>query len=463
MRTPLFVLALLLLCSLPIAALTIAQQNVSTLDSELRAVLEQQHVTPLDPGPSPDAAQVALGRMLFFDKILSGNRDVSCATCHHPSLATVDRLPVSIGTGGRGLGSARTLGEGRVFIPRNAPDIFNRAAPELVSMFADSRVVQRRDGTFISPAGHALPGTLPNVLAVQAMFPVTSRDEMRGHTGDRDVRGALNELALINDADLTVMWDTLMVRLLDSPAYRELFQVAYPDVPREDLSFAHAAQAIAAFEAATFTFTGSPWDRYLAGDDLALTDAARRGALLFYGEAGCARCHSGSLLSDQQHYNIAVPQVGPGKGEEAPLDLGRARETGEASDRFAFRTPPLRNVALTGPYMHNGAFRTLTATVRHHLAPEDSLRAYDAAAHLPLQLQDTFQDDAALIAELLATRDTSEPERLLTATEFDDLMAFLAALTDPAALTIEEPPPAVPSGLPVSDDVMMLYLPLVAR
>jgi cytochrome c peroxidase len=420
-------------------------------------------MTPLDPGPSPEAAQVELGRMLFFDKILSGNRDISCATCHHPTLATVDKLPVSIGTGGRGLGTGRTPGEGRVFIPRNAPDIFNRASPEIVSMFADSRLVQQPDGTFISPAGDALPDTLPNVLAVQAMFPVTSRDEMRGHTGDRDVAGALNELALINDADMPVIWDTLMVRLLDIPAYRELFQAAYPDVPLEDLHFAHAAQAIAAFEAATFTFTGSPWDRYLAGDDLALTNAARRGALLFYGEAECARCHSGTLLSDQQHYNIAVPQVGPGKGDEAPLDLGRGRETGETSDRFAFRTPPLRNVALTGPYMHNGAFRTITATVRHHLAPEASLRGYDVVEHLPPSFHGTFQDDPALIAELLAERDATAPERPLTAAEFDDLMAFLAALTDPAATNIEGPPPAVPSGLPVSDQPVVLYLPLVTR
>ncbi|MCB0238120.1 MAG: hypothetical protein KDH08_05655, partial [Anaerolineae bacterium] len=108
-----------------------------------------------------------------------------------------------------------------------------------------------------------------------------------------------------------------------------------------------------------FTLLDSPWDRFLAGDDSALSTDAQHGALLFYGDAGCARCHSGNLLTDQEFHNAAVPQLGPGKGRQNPyIDLGRARETGNPDDRFAFRTPPLRNVALTGPWMHNGAFAT---------------------------------------------------------------------------------------------------------
>ncbi|MEZ4595127.1 MAG: cytochrome-c peroxidase, partial [Chloroflexota bacterium] len=96
------------------------------LDAELQAVIQAQGLTRLDPGPAQDPALVALGQALYFDKILSGNRDIACATCHHPQEHSGDDLPVSIGTGGVGLGETRQIGYGRSFIPRNAPEIFNR-------------------------------------------------------------------------------------------------------------------------------------------------------------------------------------------------------------------------------------------------------------------------------------------------------------------------------------------------
>lgn len=102
----------------------------SSLDRQLRNALDAAGVTVVDPGPQPAAAKMDLGRALMFDKELSGNRDVSCATCHHPLLHTGDGLPVSIGTGGSGLGPARLLGAGRGFIPRNAPEVFDRGAAE---------------------------------------------------------------------------------------------------------------------------------------------------------------------------------------------------------------------------------------------------------------------------------------------------------------------------------------------
>lgn len=101
-----------------------------TLDQQVRGMMRQAGIRPLNPGSPPAVAKVALGRMLMFDKELSGNRDTSCATCHHPLLHTGDALSVSIGTGGRGLGPSRERGDGRVFIPRNAPEVFNRGAPE---------------------------------------------------------------------------------------------------------------------------------------------------------------------------------------------------------------------------------------------------------------------------------------------------------------------------------------------
>jgi cytochrome c peroxidase len=101
--------------------------------------------------------------------------------------------------------------------------------------------------------------------------------------------------------------------------------------------------------------------------------------------------------------------------------------------------------------MHNGAFRTLDAAVRHHLDPEGSLRSYDVTAHLPPALQATFQRDPELLAELLATVDPVAPPEPLSDTEFADMLAFLAALTDPAVTNLPPPPERVPSGLPVAD------------
>ena len=157
--------------------------EANQLDASLSSVLNNGNVYALDLGPQPDPDKVALGEALFFDKELGGNRDTSCATCHHPLLHGGDGLPVSLGTGGRGLGMARMRGDGRELIPRNAPEIFNRGAPEWQTMFWDGRISTYGE-VFESPAGESLPQGLDSPLAVQAMFPVTSRDEMRGKDGD---------------------------------------------------------------------------------------------------------------------------------------------------------------------------------------------------------------------------------------------------------------------------------------
>ena len=150
-------------------------------------------------------------------------------------------------------------------------------------------------------------------------------------------------------------------------AYRDAFAQAYPDIAPEDIGFEHAARAIAIFEESAFSPRDSDWDRYVAGDDSALTNAAKRGATHFM-SGNCASCHSGSLLTDQEHHNLAVPQLGPGK-DDSGLDIGHALVSGEEADKFGFRTPPLRNVMLTGPYMHSGAFDSLVDAIQHHYDP----------------------------------------------------------------------------------------------
>lgn len=421
-----------------------------SLDQQLRAALQDAGVEPLDPGPAPEPAKVTLGQALMFDRELSGNRDIACATCHHPAFATGDELSVSIGTGGSGLGRERVRGAGRHFIPRNAPEVFNRGAREWRTMFWDMRITGTVAAGFVTPAHDQLPDGLDNILAAQAMFPVTSPDEMRGAPGDRDVFGEPNELAAFAADDFRGIWAALMARLLAIPGYADMFSAAYPGVPAEALGFQHAANAIAAFEIELWTLLDSPWDRYVAGSDAALSDAAKRGAVLFFGDAGCGDCHRGALLTDQEHHDVGVPQVGPGKGAESPDDFGRGRETGQPADRFAFRTPPLRNVSITGPWMHDGAFATLEGTVRHQLDPEASLRTYDVAQLAP-ELQSTFQGDEDTIAAILANLDplVATP-RPLSDGQIEDLLSFLEALTDPAAASLgAEVPASVPSGLPV--------------
>lgn len=429
----------------------------AALDLALRQALAEKGITSLDPGPTPDRAKVALGQLLFFDKELSGNRDTSCATCHQPSLGTGDELPLAIGTGGHGMAPERIRGAMRMMVPRNATELFNRGAPQWQTMFWDGRLRTAEDGSFIHPVEFdtPLPAGLDNILAAQAMFPVTSRAEMRGNPRDYDIQGLINEVGSTGEYDLQAVWDALIARLRAIPEYVELFKVAYPDVPTEELGFQHAANALAAFQIDAFTLLDSPWDRYLAGDDDALTDDAKQGALLFYGQAGCSECHSGNLLTDQAYYNIAVPQFGPGKGRaNAHVDLGHARETGNDEDRFAFRTPPLRNVALTGPWMHNGAYTSLEEAVRHHLDPVAWCEQYDYE-QLPADIRSDLVVKPALMEEMIQSIDPLAAEApVLSDAELALLMAFLEALTDPAAADLSHViPETVPSGLPVSDEV----------
>lgn len=386
-----------------------------------------------------------LGQALAFDKILSGNRDVSCMTCHHPGIGTDDDRALPLGVGGEGLGLARA---GGTVIPRNAPQLFNLHT--YPTMFWDSRIERRGQG-LQTPAGAQLTEEMESVfdhgvVSAQAMFPVTSREEMRGAEGD-------NELAGLADDDFEGIWAALMDRLGDIPAYPVMFEEAYPGQRFEDMSFAHAANAIAAFEVAAFESRQSPWDQFLVGDDTALDPVALRGAAAFFGR-GCASCHRGVGLSDFRHHNIALPQFGPGKGDGASGrdDFGRERVTGDADDRYAFRTPPLFNVELTAPYGHTGEFATLRRHVVHYADPRDSLLGYDIEREVAdAALWSTLLDNAAALLtnpspRLGRVRLRGDDEAV------DDMVVFLESLTDEDARDLAGlVPDTVPSGLPVAD------------
>ncbi len=448
--------------------------------------------------PSPE--KVELGRLLFFDKILSGNKNIACSTCHHPELSTTDGLALGLGEGPQGLGPERAPGTSvgsavHTRIPRNSPALFNLGAREFTRMFLDGRVEVDTEGYyasgFITPAKWKLPTGLENVLAAQAMFPVTSSAEMAGQKGENEIADAIS---LNNAAGAGGAWELLARRLRAIPEYVERFKRAFPDrvAGAEDITYVLAANAIAAFEIEAFRADDSPFDRYLRGSSSSLGDAELRGMELFYGESNCAGCHSGKFQSDQEFHAIAMPQIGPGKGdgrhaeywsvsgEKAFLeDFGRGRVTVRPEDHFKFRTPTLRNVELTGPWGHDGAYQTLEEVVRHHLDPVGSLGRYVAdAMYLPpmgrvleltmvgSSLDQSWLSDSRLEGFLM--RDTwvhSQPElrdriaeanelvpRELSSSEVADLLAFLRSLTDPSAHDgAGVVPENVPSGLPVKD------------
>jgi cytochrome c peroxidase len=385
---------------------------------------------------------VHLGQALAFDKILSGNRDISCMTCHLPAFATGDGKSLAVGQGGIGLGPSREHPDG-VFIPRNAPPLFNLNA--MLHLFWDGRVSVDAAGAFHTPAGAQLTPEMTRVFefgAVSALglFPVTNRFEMRAALGE-------NEVANVPDDDLTDIWAALMRRLGTIPKYREMFEEAYPGTKFDDMNFAHASNAIAGFIIDQFTFANTPWDRFLAGNDNALSGAQLDGAQTFL-TLKCSICHTGATFSDEQFHNVAVAQIGPGEdnGPTGRDDFGRLNVTGIGSDLYRFRTTPLRNVELSGPYGHDGAITTLRGFVEHYSESDKKLFAYDVTQVEP-RLQGTLVNTQIGI---LAQRDTLLNGVVLTDDLVEKLMAYMSALTDPAARDLSRSvPKRVPSGLPV--------------
>lgn len=410
------------------------------LEQQLRQMIQQQNIVGLGPQnvPNLNPQQVELGRLLFFDKVLSGNNDVACATCHHPSFATGDALNLSVGVGGTGLGSGRTH-PSNVFIARNAQPIFNIGMfPEL---FWDKRVGRPPQappppGSPPPPPPQTQTPEGPSVLApdeAQALFPIVDLLEMRGTGHALDgLSNADYRLALVN-------------RLAALPEYVNRFNAAFGAAPTVD----NMGRAIAAYERSQ-TFVNAPWDRYLRGENNALTDAQKRGAMVFFGRANCDSCHGGPLLTNFSTHNLGIPQFGPGRGNGTGTeDFGFENTTGNAANRYQFRVPSLRNVAFTGPYMHNGAFSTLDEVILHYRNKAASSNAFTGTGMIQgAVLAPTLLPTNNVLANLspLFTQVPGD----LTQNEMNDLRAFLQALTDPAAINrTQEIPQSVPSGLPV--------------
>jgi cytochrome c peroxidase len=317
------------------AALILGAGDAATPVPEMLAPLDPARL-PWPEGEPATAAQIALGKQLFFDPRLSANRTMSCASCHDPRKGFSDGLPTGKGVHG---------------------DRLARATPPLSNVGF---------GTLFFWDGRAAS------LEEQALGPVTNPKEM-----DLPLEQILPRLA----------------------PYRTAFAAAYPD---GGLDLDHVRHALASFER-TLVSSNSPFDRYARGDHGALTPQQQRGMRLFAGEAGCVACHRGPRFTTDSFQNIGLANQS---------DAGRGGIMPGATLHAAFKTPSLRNVALTAPYFHDGSAKTLAEVVAFYN------RGGDDAAKTPL----------------VTALGLSAPEQ-------EELIAFLEALTDPITVTAPELPP----------------------
>ncbi len=395
-----------------------------------------------------DARLANVGRLLWFDTVTGLNDDNTCAGCHSPTNGFGDSQPIAIGIENNGVVGPDRTGPRNM---RRAPMVLNTAF--FPSLMWNSRFASSSGDPFDSSAGFVFPppegeslSGEPHLLVAQAFIPPTERTEVAGFDfpGDNDaIRGEV-------------------VRRLNAvPAYRRLFGAAFASVRAGGaIDYEMFARAIAEFEF-TLTFADAPIDRYARGDQNALDASEKRGALLFFGQAGCVSCHgvagrSNEMFTDFRQHAIGVPQLVPQvtnnqfDGSGANEDFGREDFTGNPSDRYAFRTPSLRNVALNAAFMHDGAFTSLTEAIRHHLNVRASLLAYDPAAQgLPPDLTGPIGPRQPLLAALDPL--LASPV-VLTDAQLADLVAFVSdALLDPRARPSRLRalvPHSVPSGRP---------------
>ena len=289
---------------------------------ELLVPLPRRAPDPLD---NPTTAEkIELGQQLFFDPRLSGDNNMSCASCHPPGKSFADGLPQALGRSGQRL-------------DRNTPTLLNVAFYS--TFFWDGR------------AGS---------LEEQALVPIQSPLEMNQNLAE--LERELNRI----------------------PAYVRQFQSVFGSKATGDA----IAKALASFQR-TLVTEPSPFDRYLEGEEDALSEEAKEGMELFM-EVGCVRCHHGPLLTDDRFHRVRI-----GHG-----DLGRGAVTGEAGDNYRFRTPGLRNIAQTGPYMHNGSRRTLEDVVTFYYRGIWSTGGGDLPLDIEPMLDRSFSEISPIVTFL---------------------------------------------------------------
>jgi len=469
----------------------------SKLDTELRDVISLAELTG-DPSVGRNLPNIKdklpqLGKLLFFSKALGGDKDSACVTCHHPALGGGDDLSLAIGVAAVNpdqLGPGRThdtfaLGwDGGPTMPRNVPSIFNVGMWDQ-AMFWEGRLNSmgktpkmnggdgagiRTPDTPLNTADENAGDTLPVALA---RFPVTVNEEMRGFAFEagKSNDAVRNHLAArlgnygIGAGELQVNnWLPLFEKAFNSDApLSDSAQVTGTSQAETLITYANISKAIGEYGRSQ-VFVNSPWKAYVLGNNSAITESAKRGALLFFNPvttdvnpttpdspptlqkigAGCASCHSGDFFTDEQTHVVAIPQIGRGKGDGVfgDDDFGRFRETADPTDKYAFRTPTLLNVTSTGPWGHSGAYETLEGIVRHHLNVEQAVAEFDYSqlTQQGIQIEHAVVNTQKAVNQLVAKRNDDAQSGTnskslqnvnLTDLQVSDLLAFLEALTDP--------------------------------
>jgi cytochrome c peroxidase len=402
----------------------VAENTLANLDDQLNEIIEKNELRPLVWKSELGHPLFQLGEKLFKEKEISGNKNISCQTCHHPDFGSSDGLPLPIGEGGEGEGPRRRLSQGSI-IPRHAPHVFNNGFPSFNKMFWDGRVSYNSEtDTFTTPApnlnkehikGKNYVSVLSSALAAQAMFPPLSHEEMRGAPGSNEIADASDNFSA---------WEKIMERLLDKELYQKLFRQAFQSTPLNQLNFAHAGEALGFYQSQRFAVTDTPFDRYIAGQKEALNNSQKRGMLVFYGKGKCSECHQGMNFTDQEFHNVAFPQVGPGK-EEGGDDRGLFLLTGKDEDLYRFKTPGLRNVSRSAPYGHSGSLKTLNKVIEHYNHPMRSNHHYESGyRNLPYALpvnRQNMNNRLRKIDPILNFRGIG-----LTQEEQEDLLSFIA-------------------------------------
>jgi cytochrome c peroxidase len=413
-----------------------------------------QQLQSVPQGSSIYGPKFELGKQLFFSKSLSKGKDVACASCHHPMLGGGDSLSLSVGVNpmdenivgpGRQHDGNKNIdprADGAPNIPRNAATIFNLHLLQKTA-FWDGRVERIKHGDsfkLVTPdslMNLADPDAGDDFIQAQARFPLISIHEMFGY--DKHKRS-------VNSFKRQLIVDQLRSNE-DEPSspWLMLFQDAF-NMPNatvaEAITLDNITSALAHYQR-SMVLMDNPWFDYIRGNKNAISQEAKRGALLFYspenaGGFNCNACHSGISFSDENFYNIATPQLGRGK-DQSGNDHGRLLHTSNINDKYKFRTPPLLNVEATGPWGHAGAFADLRSIIKHHFDPIKANQQYDfSLTHLQqktLQLSnlersktltkevsDYYQRDS--VKDLLVPSSNSEEDAKA-------IEQFLLTLTDP--------------------------------
>ncbi len=442
----------------------------NSVDDKLRAKIDGFGLSG-DPSKNRDIpaitdAKAQLGMKLFYTKALSLDFDAACVSCHHPLLGGGDKLsfpigaeamdPNLLGPGRLHKNTGNSLFDGGPTVPRNAPTTFNAALFD-VGMFWDNRV-ESKTGEPGANGGSAddilMPGTsdferieslVGNLPATQALFPVTSAEEMRsfGHaelqSGDAVRHYLADRLSGANgNTDLS---DAARAAWLE--AFREGLNA--PDANASTLiTIENIASAIGEYERSQL-FIDNPWKSYVEGNTDAISEEAKKGALLFYsgydeGGANCVQCHSGDFFSDGALYVMAVPQIGRGKNHDGSTeDYGRANITLKSEDNYKFRNMSLLNISETGPWGHSGAFTSLRSIVKHMLNPDESVHNYNPYTELKqrgieVQCNDVTTNTSRALEQLHINRQKGiSPHQNVDFSDeqVDQLVAFLETLSDP--------------------------------